>query len=375
MSMRLSVDTLAVRGGYRTRLGEGLSPSINLSSTYNLPADGDQGFTAYGRSDVPGFDMFQRAIADVERAEHALVFNSGTSAMIALVDEVPVGGKIVFTQEAYHGFVHYVRDIIAPRGVDVRFVDLTDLGAVEAALPGAALLWAESPTNPHLRICDLAAISRLCAESGVPWVCDNTFATPILTQPIALGAWAVMESVTKYLSGHSDLLLGAIATNDADLLDRLEHRRARYGTQPDGFTCWLARRGMQTLAIRVHRQSSTAQLIAERLREHPKVTRVYYPGLPDDPGHEVAKRQMCGGFGGMLSFVVRGGKEAANRLTESTRVWVPATSLGSVESLIERRSRWDGDDIVDPALLRLSVGIEDPEDLWADLEQALAGIA
>jgi cystathionine gamma-synthase len=374
MSRDLSVDTLAVRGGFRSRLGEGLSPAIDLSSTFNVPGDADQGFNAYGRSDVPGFRVFEQAVADVEHAEHGMVFNSGTSAMVALVDEVAPGEKIVFTQDAYHGFVHYAHDVLGPRGVEVQFIDLTDLTAVEAALPGASLLWAETPTNPHLRVCDLAGISRLCAQHGVPWVCDNTFATPILTRPLELGAWAVMESVTKYLSGHSDLILGAVATNDAELADRLEHRRARLGTQPDGFTCWLARRGMQTLAVRVHRQSATAQLIADRLHAHPKVVRVHYPGLPDDPGHEIARRQMCGGFGGMLSFVVKGGKDAANRLTETTEVWVPATSLGSVESLIERRSRWDGDDVVDPALLRLSVGIEDPDDLWADLAGALDAI-
>jgi cystathionine gamma-synthase len=374
MSRDLTVDTLAVRGGYRSRLGEGLSPAIDLSSTFNVPGDADQGFNAYGRSDVPGFRVFERAVADVERAEHGMVFNSGTSAMVALVDEVAPGGKIVFTQDAYHGFVHYAHDVLEPRGIDVHFIDLTDLTAIEAVLPGASLLWAETPTNPHIRVCDLTEISRLCGRHGVPWVCDNTFATPILTRPLEFGAWAVMESVTKYLGGHSDLILGAVATNDAELRDRLEHRRARVGTQPDGFTCWLARRGMQTLAVRVHRQSATAMLIAERLHAHPKVTRVHYPGLPDDPGHDIARRQMCGGFGGMLSFVVAGGKDAANRLTETTEVWMPATSLGSVESLIERRSRWDGDDVVDPALLRLSVGIEDPEDLWADLASSLDAI-
>ncbi len=181
------------------------------------------------------------------------------------------------------------------------------------------MVWVESPTNPHIQVTDLIALNEICATYGVPWVCDNTFSTPVLTRPIELGAWAVMESVTKYLSGHSDLLLGAVATNDADLSERLEKRRSRIGTQPDGFTCWLARRGMQTMAIRVLRQSATALTIAERLSTHPKVTRVYYPGFATDPGHEIAARQMCGGFGGMLSFVVTGGKAAANRLTELTQ--------------------------------------------------------
>lgn len=233
------------------------------------------------------------------------------------------------------------------------------------------MVWVESPTNPHIQVTDLRAIADICRSHDVPWVCDNTFATPVLTRPIEYGALAVVESVTKYLGGHSDLILGAVATNDQNLRDRLERRRSQIGTQPDGFTCWLARRGMQTLAVRVQRQSANALEIATRLAGHPKVQRVYYPGLPTDPGHEIAARQMCGGFGGMLSFVVRGGKVAANLVTESTHLWVPATSLGGVESLIERRSRWDGDDKVDPALLRLSTGIEDVEDLWNDMAQAL----
>jgi cystathionine gamma-synthase len=371
VSKPLQIDTLAVRGGYQAKRGAGLSPDINLSSTYCLPGDADPEITAYGRSDVAGFQTLQRAIADVEGAEHALVFNSGTSAMVALLDEFGPGDRIVFTQEAYHGFLHYARDVLPRRGLAIDFIDCTDLAQVEQSIPGAKLLWVETPTNPHLHVTDLNAVAGICARHGVRWACDNTFATPVLTRPIELGAWAVMESVTKYLSGHSDLLLGAVATNDAELRERLEHQRARIGTQPDAFTCWLARRGLQTLGLRVRRQSETALTIASRLQRHPKVTRVHYPGLPDDPSNEIARGQMCGGFGGMLSFVVAGGKEAANKVTELTRIWVPATSLGSVESLIERRSRWDGDDVVDPALLRLSTGIEDPEDLWMDLAQAL----
>ena len=371
MTKPLSIDTLAVRGGHYPKLGEGISPAIDLSTTFYLPADGAEGILAYGRSDVPAYRLFEQAVADVERAEHALVFNSGTSSMIALADELKAGDRVVFTQDAYHGFLVYAREELPKRGITVDFIDFTDLSAVEKAIPGAALAWVETPTNPHLHVTDLRAVGAICAQHGVRWVVDNTFSTPVLTRPVEYGAWAVLESVTKYLGGHTDVLLGAVATNDADLRERMEHQRARIGTQPDGFSCWLARRGMQTLPLRVRRQSESALRIATELHAHPKVGRVYYPGLPDDPGHEVASRQMCGGFGGMLSFVVAGGKAAANRLTELTEVWVPATSLGSVESLIERRSRWDGDEVVDPALLRLSTGIEDPDDLWNDLAQAL----
>jgi cystathionine gamma-synthase len=372
MTDRLSIDTLAVRGGYHPADGDGISPKIDLSTTFHLAGDGSGGLNAaYSRSDVPAYQVFERAVADVEDADFALVLNSGTSAMVALLDELRAGDRLVFTQDAYHGFFMYARDTLATRGVSVDFIDFTNLELAERAIPGAALVWLETPTNPHLRVTDLRAVASICAAHGVRWVTDNTFSSPVLTRPIELGAWAVLESVTKYLGGHSDVLLGAVATNDAELFERMERRRARIGTQPDAFSCWLARRGMQTLALRVRRQSETALRIAQELRAHSQVTRVHYPGLPDDPGHEIAARQMCGGFGGMLSFVVAGGKGAANRLTELTKIWVPATSLGSVESLIERRSRWDGDDVVDPALLRLSAGIEDPDDLWTDLAQAL----
>jgi cystathionine gamma-synthase len=376
---QVSVDTLAVKGGYEPALGDGLSPDINLSSTFYLPGDGDQGPMAYGREDSPAFRVFEQALADVNGAAHAVAFNSGTSAMVAMVEEAKPGERIVFSNEAYYGFMSYARNVLIPRGIKVDFVDLTDLEAVEAAVPGSRFLWAETPTNPHIRVCDLHAIAEICAVSGVPWFADNTFSTAVFTRPLELGAWAVMESVTKYVGGHSDLIMGDVTTNDADLRKRLVSRRGQLGTQPNGFNCWLARRGLQTMPLRVRRQAETAQELATRLAQHRLVERVYYPGLESDPGHEIASKQMVNGFGGMLSFQVQGGKAVANRVTELTRVWVPATSLGSVESLIERRSRWDGDDNVNPALLRLSTGLEDVEDLWADLDgaihQAVSGAA
>ena len=371
MKHPLSVDTLAVRGGYEPKLGDGLSPDINLSSTFYLPGDGDQGPMAYGREDSPAFQVFERALADVNGAAHGIAYNSGTSAMVALVEEAGPGDRIVFSSEAYFGFMTYARTVLIPRGIKIDFVDLTDLEAVEAAVPGSKFLWAETPTNPHIRVCDLHAIAEICAVSGVPWFADNTFSTAVFTRPLELGAWAVMESVTKYVGGHSDLIMGDVTTNDPELRRRLVSRRGQIGTQPNGFNCWLARRGMQTMPLRVRRQADTANELAVRLAQHPRVEKVYYPGLESDPGHAIAKAQMDDGFGGMLSFVVQGGKAVANRVTGLTRVWVPATSLGSVESLIERRSRWDGDDNVDPALLRLSTGLESVEDLWADLESAI----
>jgi cystathionine gamma-synthase len=204
----------------------------------------------------------------------------------------------------------------------------------------------------------------------VPWACDNTFATPILQRPIDHGAVAVMHSATKYIGGHSDLLMGMVATTDPDLAIRLRAHRGTYGTQPDGFSCWLARRGLQTMPLRIRHQSEVALDIASRARKHPNIQQVYYPGLPGTLDNEIATRQMDGGFGAILSLLVKGGAASAQNVIDTVEVWTPATSLGSVESLIERRARWAGE-TADPALLRLSVGLEDVEDLWRDLDHAL----
>jgi cystathionine gamma-synthase len=260
--------------------------------------------------------------------------------------------------------------VLAPRGIEVRLVDMSDLAALEAALPGASLVWTETPTNPYLAVVDLEGLSALAAKHDVPWFCDNTFASPVLQNPLDFGAAGVMHSLTKYIGGHSDLILGGVVCNDDELAARLRSRRGQIGVQPDGFSCWLARRGAQTMPLRVRQQSASALEIATRLAAHPAVTSVFYPGLPNHPGHDVAVRQMHGGFGGMLSFIVKGGAEGAQAVIDNCELWTPATSLGSVESLIERRARWSGE-IADPALLRISVGIEDVEDLWRDLDRAI----
>ena len=230
------------------------------------------------------------------------------------------------------------------------------------------------PTNPLLAIADLEAIAEICAEQHIPWFCDNTFATPIAQNPLDYGAAGSMHSVTKYIGGHSDLILGAVAVNDPELAKRLRGRRGDVGTQPDGFTCWLARRGSQTLAVRFQRQCENAMELATRLQAHPAVEHVFYPGLPSHPGHEIAKKQMRGYFGAMLSFIAKGGQDAAQRVVDRCEIFVTATSLGGVESLIERRARWTAES-AHPALLRLSIGIEDVDDLWRDLEQSTKELA
>jgi cystathionine gamma-synthase len=369
----LAPATLAVKGGYRHERGAGVSPSIQLSSTFDHagnPADPVDGLYSYGRAGSPGFDVLERAIADLEHANDAVVFNAGISAAIATLAEGATGTAVVMPYDAYYGIRARASEMLPLRDIEVRFVNQSNLDDVGEALSGASLFWTETPTNPLLGIADLEAIGEMCASQGIPWYCDNTFATPIAQNPLEYGAAGSMHSVTKYIGGHSDLILGAVAVNDPDLAKRLRTRRSDVGTQPDGFTCWLARRGSQTLAVRFQRQCDNALELARRLQAHPAVEQVFYPGLPSHPGHETAKKQMRGYFGAMLSFIVKGGQEAAQRVVDRCEVFVPATSLGGVESLIERRARWTAES-AHPALLRCSIGIEDVEDLWRDLDRSL----
>jgi cystathionine gamma-synthase len=367
---RYSPATIAVRGGFEHRRGDGISPPINLSSTFAQPDQPGPGEYSYGRAGSPGFEVLERALAQIEHGVDSVVFNAGMAAANAVLSEAEAGTAVLLPYDSYYGIRVGALELLPTRGIEVRLVDQANLDDVREALQGASLFWTETPTNPLMAIADLEAIGALAAEFGVPWFCDNTFATPALQNPLDCGAAGVMHSLTKYIGGHSDLILGVIVCQEAGLAARLRARRASSGTQPDGFSCWLARRGLQTMPLRVARQSESALELAKRLDGHPKVEIVFYPGLPTHPGHDTATRQMHGGFGGMLSILVKGGQAAAQRVIDRCKVWVPATSLGSVESLIERRARW-ADETADPALLRLSTGIEDVEDLWRDLEQAL----
>lgn len=369
----LAPATIAVKGGNEHQPGAGVSPSIQLSSTFvhsGNPANPEDGIYSYGRGGSPGFTELERTIAELEHGTDAVVFNAGIAAATAALAEGTQGTAVVLPYDAYYGIRARASELLPLRDVEVRFVDQTNLDDVREALAGASLFWTETPTNPLLSIADLEVISGVCAEMHVPWFCDNTFATPIAQNPLDYGAAGSMHSVTKYIGGHSDLLLGAVAVNDPDLAKRLRGRRGDIGTQPDGFNCWLARRGSQTLAVRFERQCANALELAQRLEKHPAVEHVFYPGLPSHPGHETAKKQMRGYFGGMLSFIAAGGETAAQRAVERCEIFVPATSLGGVESLIERRARWTAES-AHPSLLRCSIGIEDVEDLWRDLNGAL----
>ena len=296
------------------------------------------------------------------------------AAVAAALHLVPADATVLVPHGAYNG-THAVTALLAAQGrTRVQHVDITDPAAVGAALAGLgapALLWLESPTNPLLEVADLRALAEAGHEHGALVVVDNTFATPLLQQPLDLGADVVVHSVTKFLSGHSDVVLGAAVTRRADLAAALQTHRTLHGAIPGPMEVFLALRGVRTLPLRLQRSQESAADLARRLLTHPAVTRVRHPSLPDDPGHALAARQMSG-FGALVSIEVIGGAAGADAVVDAVRLWVPATSLGGVESLVERRRRHASEpEVVPTDLLRLSVGVEDVEDLWRDLSAAL----
>jgi cystathionine gamma-synthase len=345
-----SPDTLAVTAGRPEHLPDSpLNPPLVMASTY--VAGGE---TEYGRYGNPTWTAFEDVLGRLEGGR-ALAFSSGLAAISTVLELVGHGETVVAPRHCYLGTLAQLADLEQRGRVVARLVDITDTDAVVAACDDAALLWLESPTNPAMEVADVEALCAGAHAAGVTVVVDNTFATPMLQRPLDLGADVVAHSATKYLAGHSDVVLGALVTRDEATFQAFDNRRRGFGAIPGPFETWLALRGMRTLALRVERAQANAQELATRLRTHPVVEEVRYPG-----------------FGGMLSVVVRGGAEGAETLTHSTSLWVHATSLGGVESTLERRRRWAGEpDSIPEGLVRLSVGIEDVEDLWRDLSTTL----
>ena len=326
-----------------------LNPPITLASTY--VAGGE---LEYGRYDNPTWTAFEDALGTLEGGR-CLTFASGLAAVATVLDLVGRGNTIVAPRHAYNGVTMQLADLEARgRGTAV-LVDVTDTEAVLAASEDAALVWLESPTNPALELADLPALIAGAHEAGARVVVDNTFATPLLQRPLELGADLVVHSATKYLAGHSDVVMGAVVTRDDEVCAALKGRRDLIGAIPGTVEAWLALRGLRTLHLRVERAQANAQELVRRLAGHPAVLEVRYPG-----------------FGGIVSVVLAGGAAAGDALTHGTHLWVHATSLGGVESTLERRRRWASEPATIPeGLVRMSVGIEDVEDLWADLDQAL----
>ena len=374
----MKIETTAVHAGREPDPATGaLRESIQLSTTFERDADGGyaRGYS-YSRSGNPNRTSLEQAVAALERGHEAVAFASGSAATLAAFVLAAPGGRIVCSSDCYHGTAKQLREILPQWGVRTEFVDTTDLRAVERALePDTSMLWVETPSNPLLQVSDLAALAELAHACGALFGCDNTFASPILQRPFAHGADLVMHSSTKYLGGHSDVLGGVVIVREAGpLLARLRDFQATSGSVPSPFDCWLLLRSLATLPLRVRAQSANAAAVARFLESDPRVERVHYPGLEAHRGHALAARQMRGGFGAVVSAQVPGGAAEALATVSRVRLFTRATSLGGVESLIEHRASIEGPlSQTPPNLIRMSVGLEHPDDLIADLDQALAG--
>ncbi|MDE2256351.1 MAG: aminotransferase class I/II-fold pyridoxal phosphate-dependent enzyme [Xanthomonadaceae bacterium] len=369
-------ETLAVHAGADPDAATGaVAPPIHLSTTFaHGPAAERIAGYEYQREGNPTQDRLETALTALEGGTAALAFASGMAAITAMLEALPNASRILIPDDCYTGLRLLVQDFLGKRGIIATAVDMSDLAAVRAAsAAGIALIWAETPSNPRLKIADIAALAQIAHAHGASLVCDNTFATPILQQPLALGADAVMHSTTKYFGGHSDVLGGALvfARRDA-LYERVAHFRHVTGAIASPFSAWLTLRGCRSLPARMTWHCRNARAVAEFLAAHSRVERVNWPGLSGHPGHAVAARQMRD-FGGMLSVQIRGGRDAALAVASKAKLFTNATSLGGCESLLEHRASVEGQHPVSPQnLLRLSVGLEHPDDLIADLRQALA---
>lgn len=364
-------ETLAVTAGRPAPVVDApLNTPVTFASTYVGSADTTDGSLGYGRYGNPTWQALEEGIGALEGGR-ALTFASGMAAAHAVLELLGPGSTIVLPYNCYLGVAAAIDARGARNGWTVRKVDIADTDAVLAAAEGADLVWVESPTNPTIEVADLPALGAALA-GRVRLVVDNTFATPLLQQPLATGADIVLHAATKFISGHSDALLGALVVreSDAQTYRALEAVRRSHGATPGTMEAYLALRGLRTLPLRLTQAQASAAVLAERLAAHPAVLRVRYPGLPGDPGHERAARTMAG-FGSLIS-VDLADAATADAFVAATRLWVFATSLGGVESMLERRRRWAGElPTVPEGLVRLSVGVEHVEDLWADLEQAL----
>ncbi|HSC17585.1 MAG TPA: PLP-dependent aspartate aminotransferase family protein [Rhizomicrobium sp.] len=376
-SQNISPVTLAAQAlGRVDEKTRAVAPPLHLSSTFLRDEDNQyRSGRNYARADNPAFDQPEALLAALENGEEALLFASGMAAATAVFQALQPGDHVVAPKVMYWSLRNWIAGFANTWGLAVDFAEMSDLDAVRRAVrPNRTkLVWTETPGNPLWNITDIAAVAKIAHGAGAKLAVDSTVATPVLTRPIELGADIVMHSATKYLNGHSDIVAGALVTREKDeFWERIEQNRIQLGGILGSFESWLLLRGMRTLFPRVKTACASAQTIAEVLKAHPQVRAVLYPGLPDFPGHDVAARQMHGGFGGMLSIRVNGGEGGAIAAAANVHVWKRATSLGGVESLIEHRASVEGPDTpCPPDLLRLSVGIEDRDDLIADLGQAL----
>lgn len=381
MTDQYHFETLAIHAGQKPDPTTGaVIPPIYQTSTFvqTGPGRDDNKGYLYSRVSNPTRAALEKSLAALEGAQYGLAFPSGMAAIDTLIRLLPPGSHLAVGDDIYGGTMRLIEGVLLPAGYEFSFVDMTDPTALEQAIrPDTGLVWLETPTNPTLKVVDIVALSEIAHRRNIPVAVDNTFASPYLQQPLALGADFAVHSATKYLGGHSDLVAGTIMLNDEHWYERLKDRQYITGAILGPQDCWLLLRGIKTLPVRMDRHCQNALSLARWLSDHPAVAQVHYPGLPDHPQHELARRQMKD-FGGMISMVLEGGLPAAKQFLQQTRLFLLAVSLGGVESLVElpatmtHSSGQETEFAVDPALIRVSVGIENLADLQADLAQALA---
>ena len=371
----MKIETLAVHAGHTIDPATGaVAAPIHLSTTFERDVDG--GYSRghmYTRNSNPNRQMLENGIAALEGGAAAAAFSSGIAAATTVFQALDPQAHVLAHVDAYYGVTRVLRDVFQKWGLQVDFIDMSDLALLKRSIrPNTKLVWTETPSNPLLRIVDLAGIAEIASKAGALSVCDNTWG-PVIQRPIELGIDIVHHSTTKYFGGHSDVLGGIlVAKQETELFERVRMIQYTAGAVPSPFDCWLVLRGMRTVPWRMRAHCENAAKVAQHLADHPRVERVNYPGLPHHPGHDIAKKQMSM-FGGMLSVEVKGGRDAAMNVAAKTKIFIRATSLGAVESLIEHRASIEGPNTKSPEnLLRLSIGLENADDLIEDLDQALA---
>lgn len=371
----MRIETLAVHTGHEVDPSTGaVNPPIHLSTTFERQGDGSypHGYI-YTRNGNPNREALEKCLRELEGGSAAAAFSSGSAATISVFQSLSQGDHVIVPSDVYHGTARLLRDILGPWGLEMTFVDMADAAEVQQATrPNTKLVWVETPSNPLLKITDITRVSDIAHEAGALCACDNTWAMPILQRPFELGADLIVHATTKYLGGHGDVLGGMVITKvDDDFFEKIRGVQTYGGAVPSPFDCWLVLRGIRTLPYRIRAQSDNAVKVAAFLSRHAQVEEVHYPGLKSHQGHEIAARQMAP-FGGMASFQVKGNREGAMTVASKVRLFTRATSLGGPESLIEHRASIEGPGTQTPEnLLRLSIGLENVDDLTEDLAQAL----
>jgi cystathionine gamma-synthase/cystathionine gamma-lyase len=377
-----AIDTLAIHAGQPPdEVSGAVMMPIVLSSTFAQSSPGEHKGFEYSRSGNPTRQALEQCLAALEGAKHGFTFASGSAASATLLHTLSPGDHVICGDDVYGGTNRLFDQVMGPMQIETAFVDMQDASRVADALrPETRMIWMETPTNPLLKIFDIASVAAIAKHAQIPLIVDNTFATPMLQRPLDLGATAVLHSTTKYLNGHSDAVGGAVLTSDEALAERVGFLQNAIGAVPSPFDCYLVLRGLKTLGVRMRCHVASATELAQRLQAHAAIERVVFPGLKSHPGHDLASRQMSGP-GGMITIVLRGGLEKAIQMLENINVFCCAESLGGVESLAEHPAIMTHASVppdqraalgISDGLVRLSVGLEDVEDLWRDLDTALA---